>query len=103
MIKSAGAAILVLMILAVVFAQQRETTRFARAIPWAQTGVWLKAETHVHTSFSDGGPLDAVIDQAVANGCDVLAITDHTDINLKAATPRITRRSRPHAPGRQDC
>ena len=61
--------------------------RFEREIPWAGKGLWLKAETHVHTRFSDGGPLDAVVDQAVAHGCDVLAITDHTDGNLKAATP----------------
>lgn len=61
--------------------------RFERQIAWAGAGVWLKAETHVHTKFSDGGPFDAVIDHAMANGCDVLAITDHTDGNLIAATP----------------
>ena len=31
--------------------------------------------------------MDELVDRAVANGCDVLAITDHTDGNLKAATP----------------
>jgi hypothetical protein len=102
MIRISGAAIAVLMIVAAVLAQQRTTPRFARAIPWAQAGVWLKAETHVHTSFSDGGPLDAVIDQAVANSCDVLAITDHTDSNLKAATPEYhaaIAAARTRAPG----
>ena len=87
MVKSTCAAIAVLISLAAVLGQPRETAPFARAIPWAQTGVWLKAETHVHTSFSDGRSLDELVDQAVANGCDVLAITDHTDRNLKAATP----------------
>lgn len=66
--------------------QQAQTPRFERQIPWAQSGVWLRAETHVHTSFSDGESLTEAVDQAVANGCDVLAITDHTDNNLDAAT-----------------
>src|SRR5688572_9780874 len=102
MIKISSASILILMILAVVFAQQRETARFSRAIPWAEAGIWLKAETHVHTSFSDGRSLDAVVDQAVANGCDVLAITDHTDSNLEAATPEYhaaIAAARTRAPG----
>jgi PHP domain len=59
-----------------------------RRLPWAGTGVWLKAETHTHTKFSDGShTVDELADHAVANGCDVLAITDHSDANLKSATP----------------
>jgi hypothetical protein len=71
------------------FGWQAHTTRprFLRTIAWAATGIWLKAETHVHTGFSDGGPIHEVVDHAVANGCDVLAITDHTDSGLRAATP----------------
>jgi PHP domain len=61
---------------------------FTRRLPWAGTGVWLKAETHTHTKFSDGSSsVDELADRAVASGCDVLAITDHSDGNLKAATP----------------
>ena len=42
----------------------------------------------MHSKFSDGGStVDELVDRAVANGCDVLAITDHTDGDLKAATP----------------
>lgn len=72
----------------VIALQQRAARpRFERQIAWAGAGVWLKAETHVHTRYSDGGPIEPVVDHAVANGCDVLAITDHTDDGLRAATP----------------
>ena len=83
----AGALGLFIVGAGIVLYTQRTTPRIVTAIPWAESGVWLKADTHVHTTFSDGGPLDAVVDQAVANGCDVLAITDHTDGGLKSATP----------------
>jgi hypothetical protein len=66
----------------------RSRPRFEHQVAWAADGVWLKADTHVHTLFSDGGhSVDEVADRAVANGCDVLAVTDHTDSGLKAATP----------------
>ena len=42
----------------------------------------------MHSSFSDGGhTIEELAERAAANGCDVLAITDHTDGRLKAATP----------------
>ncbi len=57
-------------------------------VPWALTGQWLIADTHTHTRFSDGSyPLDEVVTRARANGCDVLAITDHADLSEDAATP----------------
>jgi hypothetical protein len=62
--------------------------QFAREIPWAGRGVWLKADTHVHTDdFSDGGYALRDVAGRAAESCDVLAITDHLDVNLHAATP----------------
>jgi hypothetical protein len=51
--------------------------------------VWLKADTHVHTDdFSDGGyVLKDAVAGAAKHGCDVVAVTDHLDVNLRAATP----------------
>jgi hypothetical protein len=73
---------------ALVLWQRQAQPRFDREIGWAGRGVWLKAETHVHSRFSDGGhTVDELVDRAVANGCQVLALTDHTDSGLKAATP----------------
>ncbi len=61
---------------------------FSRQIPWIDAAEWLKVDTHVHTTFSDGSfPILAVVEAAKANGCDAVAITDHSDRNLQAASP----------------
>ena len=76
--------------------------RFIRRIPWIGSGQWLKVDTHVHTKFSDGSyPLLAVVEAGRRHGCDAIAITDHTDRNLGAATAEYfeeIRRARQEIP-----
>lgn len=81
---------------------QTPAVRFVREIAWSGRGEWLKADTHIHTRFSDGRhPVSEVAAQAVAHGCNVIAITDHADRGLRAATPEyaeaveVARRQHP--------
>ena len=61
--------------------------RFERRVPWTGKGQWLKTELHTHTRFTDGRhTVEEVVAEAVKHGCDVVAITDHADSNLGAAT-----------------
>ena len=60
------------------------------SIPWSGSGQWLVADLHAHTLFSDGSnSISQVINSAVNEGCDVLAITDHSD--LKGAIRTASR------------
>lgn len=96
---SAGAAALGLLV--VRCAAQAPPT-LTREVPWTGHGVWLAADTHVHTKFSDGlgMPADTAA-KARSFGCDVLGVADHGDNDRKGATTEYfdaideARRARP--------
>lgn len=66
--------------------------KLTRRVDWIGHGVWLKVDTRAHTSFSDGAAsIEQVVQHAVTNGCDVVAITDRADAGGRAATPEYAK------------
>ena len=56
------------------------------------------ADLHIHTDWSDGDDLDAVLEHAVAAGLDAIAITDHDEIEgALEARRRVHKRRLPIA------
>src|SRR4051812_7385733 len=84
----ASLAVALAVCLGTVDPRSQAAATFVREVPWYGHGVWLKADTHTHTRFSDGGrSVDDVVAKAAQFGCDVVAITDHADYNLRGTTP----------------
>ncbi len=79
--------LLVIIFISLVGCNSEQEAEFVRKVEWMGNGHWLKADLHVHTSFSDGKHSVAEVVEKAANfGVDVIAITDHSDSNLKTAT-----------------
>ena len=66
---------------------RRAPATLTREVPWSGKGVWLAADTHVHTKFSDGlgTPAETAV-KARSFGCDVIGFADHGDNDRKGAT-----------------
>ncbi len=61
---------------------------FVTSVPWGLVGQTLVLDSHAHTTFSDGGAsVTELVNLAVTNGCDVLAVTDHSDPSARTASP----------------
>jgi hypothetical protein len=68
-------------------AQGNRGPRFATEHDWAGRGQWIRGDTHMHTRASDGGhETGPLVDRAKQHGCEVVAITDHADRQLRAGT-----------------
>lgn len=51
-----------------------------RHLSWAGNDATLIFDHHMHSTFSDGSlPISTLVDKSVESGCNVIAITDHTD------------------------
>jgi hypothetical protein len=75
-----GCGTLIAFLLSAGCSGQSDEARYLKRIDWIGEGQWVKADTHIHTSFSDGRySLEKVLSEAQAYGCDVVAITDHAD------------------------
>jgi hypothetical protein len=82
-----AAAVTALAMLVVRCAAQSPAAALTREVPWSGKGVWLAADTHVHTKFSDGlGTPAETAAKARSFGCDVLGFADHGDNDRKGAT-----------------
>ena len=86
--KLPSSALLTASILLLVGCAKQQDAEMLKEIPWALISRPLVIDTHTHTHFSDGKySVDEVVQLAINNGCDALAITDHSNLSEAAATP----------------
>lgn len=65
----------------------KDKAEVTRSIPWAMTGAWLVSDLHTHSRFSDGAlTADNLVKRALLSGCQVMALTDHSDLTSEIAT-----------------
>lgn len=82
-----GSKNIILILLLVIISGCSKNAKHVVEIPWALSGQWMTIDTHTHTRFSDGHlSVDELVNKAIENGCDALAITDHSDLSERAAT-----------------
>jgi hypothetical protein len=62
--------------------------RITTAVDWTGRGTWIKADLHTHSKLSDGNhAIEEIVSSAEKNGCEAIAIADHSDPGLKGAGP----------------
>jgi hypothetical protein len=56
------------------------STKIPKQISWASNDANIIFDHHTHTKFSDGKlTVEELVELGLGNGCDAIAITDHTD------------------------
>lgn len=79
--------VLFLLLLAAGCTGREPGAEFVRRTEWIGSGTWIKADLHIHSSFSDGIHEPAEIaKKARGYACDAIAITDHSDRDLNGAS-----------------
>lgn len=61
--------------------------KYLRSNAWVQNDVLLVADLHTHSKFSDGSLSPGeLVEASVREGCDVVALTDHSDFTKTVTT-----------------
>lgn len=80
-------ALLLPMLAAIAGCSGKNDAEISRAIPWSLTGAWLIGDLHTHSRFSDGAlSAEQLVEHAVLSGCQVMALTDHSDLTRGIGT-----------------
>lgn len=67
-----------------------ESLHSEKRIPWSNKEANLVMDHHIHTDYSDGRfTVNEISERALSSGCDVIAITDHTDSKRVFSNDRI--------------
>ena len=78
--RSRFSGLLLATVAAATISAMQAGSQFVTATDWSGRGTWLRADFHTHTQFSDGvHSVETVVAAAARHGCDVVAITDHSD------------------------
>ena len=77
---SALISLLIMIVLISIYLFFSSATNTVKQINWASNDANILFDHHTHTNFSDGKlNIEELVNLGIENGCDAIAITDHTD------------------------
>jgi peptidoglycan/LPS O-acetylase OafA/YrhL/glycopeptide antibiotics resistance protein len=78
--KMGGGIVLIMGIVGLLYILNNQNTTKVNSMRWASNNANIIFDHHTHTQYSDGSlTLNELTELAFSNGCNALAITDHTD------------------------
>ena len=81
-------SIIAVVLLVCVACEKHQQATVVEQIAWGPGQKWMVGDFHSHTKFSDGNlDVEEIAKLAAMEGCDILAITDHSDRGEQAASP----------------
>jgi hypothetical protein len=79
-LESALISLLIVIVLISLYLFFSSATNTVKQINWASNDANILFDHHTHTNFSDGKlNIEELVNLGIENGCDAIAITDHTD------------------------